>query len=353
MAGLVKREGIYILLLIFIILFNAIVAVSTTPEERARARQESRALLEKRAVVDKTDEFMMSREEVKLALAKRPTLSLALNLTSLALLVLIALGLLLDGLLAAFRMRGGRLVLRAYSQGPVRWSLFDVAKVGILFLSFAYVMVITESLIRPIFPVFRNDNFRMMFNSSILDLLAAAFVIYFAVYKYHEKLIALGLTMKNLFRNIFYGIAGYIACIPVFIASTILVLVVVKLLSCAPQKQPVVELFLKEENPAFLIFSSLFASIFGPFIEELFFRGFMYNAAKKMMGIFWATILTAAIFAALHTNVVGFLPIMVLGVLLAYMYEKTGSLVSSITIHVMHNLAMVYTVFLVKGIRAI
>jgi membrane protease YdiL (CAAX protease family) len=115
-----------------------------------------------------------------------------------------------------------------------------------------------------------------------------------------------------------------------------------------PEKQPVVELFLKEKNAPFLIYTSLFAAIVGPMIEELFFRGFMYNAFKKRIGIFWAMVITAATFATLHSHVVGFLPIMVLGMLLAYMYEKTGTLVSSITVHMVHNLSMVFLVFLVK-----
>jgi membrane protease YdiL (CAAX protease family) len=249
-----------------------------------------------------------------------------------------------------FGFRKGRLDIATYAPRRVRWSLSDVARVVILFLFFAYVVMIIESFLIHLIPVFREDNFRMMVNSSVMDIIGAVFVVYFSVYKYKEKLIALGLTFKNLFRNIFYGIAGYIAGVPVFFAVVLIVFLVVKLIGYVPERQPVVELFLKEENPTFLIYSSIFASIFGPFIEELFFRAFMYNAAKKVMRAFLAAVVTSGVFAFLHTNVVGFFPIMVLGVLLTYMYEKTGSLVPSVTIHIVHNLAMVYFVFLVKGI---
>jgi membrane protease YdiL (CAAX protease family) len=47
---------------------------------------------------------------------------------------------------------------------------------------------------------------------------------------------------------------------------------------------------------------------------------------------------------------VGFLPIMALGLLLTYLYEKTGSLVSSMAVHIMHNVAMVILVFLARNI---
>ena len=110
------------------------------------------------------------------------------------------------------------------------------------------------------------------------------------------------------------------------------------------------ELLLKEKGGAFLAYSSLFAAILGPVIEELFFRGFLYGVFKKYIGVFWSMTITAAIFAALHTHIVGFFPIMALGMLLAYLYEKTGTLVSSITVHIMHNLGMVFLVLLIKQV---
>jgi membrane protease YdiL (CAAX protease family) len=119
-----------------------------------------------------------------------------------------------------------------------------------------------------------------------------------------------------------------------------------------PPRQPVVELFLKETDTTFLLYTSVFAAVFGPVIEELFFRGFMYNAFKKRIGVFAAMLVTASAFAALHAHAVGFLPIMILGMLLAYLYEKTGTLVSSITVHAMHNISMVFMVFLVKQLGA-
>ncbi len=48
-------------------------------------------------------------------------------------------------------------------------------------------------------------------------------------------------------------------------------------------------------------------------------------------------LLSGAAFALIHTSPIGFLPIMVLGCLLAYLYERTGSLASPLAIHVLHN----------------
>lgn len=347
-----RRESLYILLLVFIIFFNVLVAVSNTPRDKEEARKASHAVLEKGGDTRTTEGFLLGRDELEKKLKEKPAISAALGLTSLAFLVVVVLGLLLDAYLLSAAMGREKLDIATYAPGIVRWSLLDVAKVVILFLFFAYILVTIESFLVGLVPVFKDENFRMMFNSTLLDVIAAVFVIYFAVYKYKEKLVALGLTMKNMARNIFYGIAGYIASIPIFLLIVAVVYFVVKLTSYVPEKQPVVELFLKEENPTFLIFSSIFASLFGPFIEELFFRGFMYNAARKRLGVFWGMLVTSGIFAALHANIVGFVPIMALGFLLTYVYQRTGSLVPSIAIHVVHNLATVTFVFLVKGIQA-
>jgi uncharacterized protein len=74
---------------------------------------------------------------------------------------------------------------------------------------------------------------------------------------------------------------------------------------------------------------------------------------KKTIGVFWAALFTSCVFSVLHAHVVGFLPIMALGLLLIYIYEKTGTLVAPITVHIMHNAGMVFLVFLIKQLQAL
>ena len=44
---------------------------------------------------------------------------------------------------------------------------------------------------------------------------------------------------------------------------------------------------------------------------------------------------------------------MLLGAFLAYLYEKTGSLVPAITVHVLHNGAIMFIVFMTREITQI
>nr|HPN66915.1 CPBP family intramembrane metalloprotease [Candidatus Omnitrophota bacterium] len=61
-----------------------------------------------------------------------------------------------------------------------------------------------------------------------------------------------------------------------------------------------------------------------------------------------AIIAVSLVFSLLHLNIVSFFPILALGVLLAYLYERTGSIIPCIAVHVVHNTAVVFFVFLYK-----
>ena len=339
--GFVRRERIYLFLLIFILTLNLAVALAGGEKWKAKEKPGYSA----------EELFIREAEMGKLLASNRP-LAFVLSLSSLLVFAVILLGMLIDAALVSFKLAKRKFDIATLKPAPVRWNLVDVGRVAILFLFFGYMLVIIESLLIGELPILKNDNFRMMLNSSILDTLAVVFIIYFTVGQYKEKLVALGISLKNFFKNVFYGIIGYIAAVPVLVAALFIVVALINLTKYVPEKQAVVELFMKEDNAPFLIYTGIFAAFAGPIVEELFFRGFMYGAFKKSIGIFWAAILTSTLFAALHTHIVGFLPILILGMLLAYLYEKTGTLVSSITVHTIHNLSMVFFVFLLKQIKA-
>jgi len=73
-----------------------------------------------------------------------------------------------------------------------------------------------------------------------------------------------------------------------------------------------------------------------PVGEELFFRGFVYGALRRW-GLPLANFLSAFFFAAVHQQVVHFLPIFLLGIILAWLYERTGSLLPSMLVHALNN----------------
>ncbi len=101
------------------------------------------------------------------------------------------------------------------------------------------------------------------------------------------------------------------------------------------EKQTVaLDAFLKSLQPgAIALAFVLVVAVAAPIGEELFFRGFVFNVLRNRLHFTSAVWLSAALFALLHASVKNFLPILVIGVLLARLYARTRSLWSSVVMH--------------------
>lgn len=338
-----KRERLYILLLVFVAIVTALIAFTPSAKIKPSVNDAVKPVFVKAA--EKTSD---DREAVEKALSENKYLAFIFAIISLLVITLFLLGAVIDALLLLSRSAGKKVDISTYKLRKAPWGMWDVSKVVILYLFFAYILLISEASLARVFRILRDDNFKMILNSSIMDILSVVFILYFAAARYKSGLISLGLSVKNFFRNVYYGIIAYIALIPVLIGIISAIAFIISLTRYSPPKQLVVDLFLRETNTPFLLYTGLFAAVAGPIVEEIFFRGFLYAAIKRYIGIFPAALISAGSFALLHTHLVGFLPILALGILLAYLYEKTGTLVSSVTVHIVHNMGMVLLIFLVK-----
>jgi len=341
---ILKKEKIYIALLVFILIMSAAAFLSRSGEPATDLKpgvEEERLIREK---------YEITPEKIKILMKEKKEVIIALNLVVMVVMFLFLAGLVLDGFLLFYMSRK-----TPFIRGPgmqVNWGAWDVCKAVIVFMAAGYFLVGIELPLAKIFPLIeKKKHFKMMINSSILDVVAILFVIYIVVVEYKNKLTSLGLTLTNFIRDTVIGIAGYVAAIPLIIGALTLVIWIANIANYQPPMEPIMKLFLEEKNPLLLLYSTLFATILGPILEEIFFRGFMYSAFKKKAGIIGAILLSSFLFSILHTNPIGFLPIMVLGILLALLYEKTGSLIPSIMVHMIHNTGMMTFVFIMKEAR--
>lgn len=88
--------------------------------------------------------------------------------------------------------------------------------------------------------------------------------------------------------------------------------------------------------------------ILAPIAEEIFFRGIVYNAWLREGGRRYAYIGSSLLFAISHLSLVQFIPLLLLGLALAWVYERTGSLVAAIAMHATFNAVTVVLLFLVR-----
>lgn len=86
------------------------------------------------------------------------------------------------------------------------------------------------------------------------------------------------------------------------------------------------------------LMNTLVIGLWGPFTEEVFFRGFVLAALIPAMGTLRAAFLSAFIFALAHFDVGILIPIFVTGLLFAWLFIKTRSLWPPIMAHAAQNL---------------
>lgn len=78
-------------------------------------------------------------------------------------------------------------------------------------------------------------------------------------------------------------------------------------------------------------------AVAAPIGEEVFFRGLVYNALKARFGIGVGIVVSGLLFALVHIGPLALLIIFPMGMLLAYVYERTKSLWVTITMHALNN----------------
>ena len=81
----------------------------------------------------------------------------------------------------------------------------------------------------------------------------------------------------------------------------------------------------------------LLVGILAPIAEEVFFRGFAYRVLRGRFGVVAGILLSGVLFGAAHGNPLALLPISIMGIVLAVLRERTGSLIPSITVHCLNN----------------
>jgi membrane protease YdiL (CAAX protease family) len=88
-------------------------------------------------------------------------------------------------------------------------------------------------------------------------------------------------------------------------------------------------------GPIWIVLISV--SIFAPFFEEWLCRGIILRGLLKKVKPGWAIVISALIFGLIHGNLWQAIPAFIIGVILGYVYYKTGSLKLTMLMHCVNN----------------
>lgn len=99
-----------------------------------------------------------------------------------------------------------------------------------------------------------------------------------------------------------------------------------------------IQFMLRKRTLSYLVTNVIFIALFAGIGEELFFRGVLQRIFIKAFKNPWAgIIITAVIFSAFHFQFFGFIPRLLLGVLLGAVYWYSGSLWPAIIAHFVYD----------------
>ncbi len=268
--------------------------------------------------------------------------------------ILIGAGLVIGGLVIGLRAMLARRVRAAFdypSRLSYLWRLSDAVRV-ILLLAFAVLLLpfVQLGLTRLHVQLLDDAHTWTVTGMLLLHSLLFLFVWAFAVDRTGSARQAFGLTPSVAGSALRQAFVEYVAVFPWVFALLALVAGVCEHFGIQPPSEPIQELVFGEPRAAVVAMTVVLACVVGPIAEEVLFRGVLFTALRRHTPRRWAMLISGALFAALHANIFGFLPMMVIGCLLADVYERTGSLLAPVAVHMAHNAFLIGFALTVKAL---
>jgi len=159
----------------------------------------------------------------------------------------------------------------------------------------------------------------------------------------------MGLNLRHWLADSGRAIIALLAVLPVVIGLLLLVNMAIDFMvgrHWIPEIRHVNDMLtiLNENGPLVRLLAAVSAVVMAPLAEELFFRGLLQSMLRNYLPAWPTVIISASFFAILHfPNPQDVIPLLALGLVLGYNYERTGRLVAPILIHAMFNGVMIYT----------
>lgn len=212
-------------------------------------------------------------------------------------------------------------ICERYSDTP--WNTKSVFKLLFLFLIVEYSLPFFLGFI------FYNDlmafiSKEAVWRDSLAGLLSylilLAVIWYYVTLKYKESFVVLGFQKNKMKSGLIWGLYVLLFIEVIFI--------LIKYLRIAYNPSG-------GNNEDFLRYLRIIA--IGPVAEEIFFRGYMYPCFRRKTGIIWAMLFSTVCFMAYHKTEMLWLSAFINGIILCFIYEKSGSLLAPILGHIFIN----------------
>ncbi len=227
--------------------------------------------------------------------------------------------------------RGMRLVV--LGKFIVRWRLRDVFMVYVLRLALGLLLV------QIVFPVLWTASATAV---ELTDRVVVLGLVYFVVRRCGGNWHEIGLVKGKWLFQIGWGLAvgslllGISICSERFFTT---------LLFISPSQHPLVTLVEAAHSWQDLFVPLFLAGIAAPLSEEVLYRLFTFLPLVKRFGVIGGSLGSAVIFAAMHFSIFWLAEMIIVGMGLALLYYKTGSLLSAIIAHSFINSSKILMIY--------
>ncbi|WP_218081747.1 CPBP family intramembrane glutamic endopeptidase [Anthocerotibacter panamensis] len=228
----------------------------------------------------------------------------------------------------------------------VPWTLTDatLVVVGWLTASFMLAFVLRDfgtPLLDRLIPAPDLKLAVFVFLSKALDTLVALALFGWWIGRAHPRAEILRLRVQGLS----WGVGAYLAVLPLVWSAALLTQGLVK----GGGGNPLLSVIQQSQNPWAGVLLFVTVALLAPISEELLFRGLLFSGFTTVMSAPWAMVASGFIFGAIHQSAAEFLPLSVLGIVLAYSYYRTRNLAVPLLLHICFNSVTFGTLLLLGG----
>jgi membrane protease YdiL (CAAX protease family) len=198
--------------------------------------------------------------------------------------------------------------------------------------------ILATSLIGSLLALALPDDTALVLVGFAFEASLAGITLAWVHYRHRGAIPALHLGSSRPRADIGFGLAsgGALYVGVVFVAPALFVLI--SLVTGEPVSTPEQQVLPSDPGNLELVLGGIFAIVAAPIGEELFFRGLLFGGLRRRYGFWASALISGAVFGIFHPPPLLMPLLFTVGVGLAWVYERRGSLIPSMVAHAVFNI---------------
>lgn len=227
-------------------------------------------------------------------------------------------------------------------QSEKQWNVEAVILLGAgLMVSLSAGALVNLALLRlfPDLPIAQQKFYGFLISSVSLQVVGLILIHLFL--RQHELAWTefLGLKQPGLGRAVALAVAVVAVALPLTVGLNKVCEVLLTQLAGKVETQPTMKILEISVSLPQRLYFGFTAIVLAPLLEEILFRAILYRGIKQYGHPRLALFVSALLFAAIHLSLLTFVPLTVLAIILALLYDKADNLMAPIAAHSLFNAA--------------